>query len=131
MHTPGHASNHLCYLHNECRWLFTGDHIINGSTVVIDPPDGSMFDYIQSLHKLKTKSIAAIAPGHGAVLENVGEAIDWIIRHRLERETKVVEKLSDYPITNLSELVIHVYDDVLAVHGFWSRTPIPIIHQPR
>ena len=112
VHTPGHASNHLCFLHSEFRWLFTGDHIINGSTVVIDPPDGSMSDYIQSLQKLKMQSINALAPGHGAIIENVQEAIDWIINHRLKRESKVVENLSEHPESTLTELVTHVYDDV-------------------
>lgn len=123
VHTPGHASNHLCYLHAQCRWLFTGDHIINGSTVVIDPPDGSMSDYIQSLQKLKTMQIDALAPGHGAVLENVQEALDWIISHRLQRECKVVEKLKAHPATSLAELVVHVYDEVDAsLHTLAERS---------
>jgi len=112
VHTPGHASNHLCYLHKQSQWLFTGDHIINGSTVVIDPPDGSMSDYLDSLQKLKTKSIKALVPGHGAVLENVTEALDWLIDHRLSRESKVLRSLKTHPATSLSELVTHVYDDV-------------------
>lgn len=123
VHTPGHASNHLCYLHTDCRWLFTGDHIINGSTVVIDPPDGSMSDYIQSLQKLRSMAIDALAPGHGAVLENVEEALNWIISHRLEREAKVVEKLAAHPATSLAELVVHVYDDVNAsLHSLAERS---------
>ena len=123
VHTPGHASNHLCYLHTDCRWLFTGDHIINGSTVVIDPPDGSMSDYIQSLKKLKAIAINALAPGHGAVLENVQEALDWIISHRLQREAKAVEKLKAHPATSLAELVVHVYDDVNAsLHSLAERS---------
>ena len=123
VHTPGHASNHLCYLQTECRWLFTGDHIINGSTVVIDPPDGSMSDYIQSLQKLKTMKIDAFAPGHGAVLDNVQKALDWIISHRLQRESKVVEKLMAHPATSLAELVVHVYDDVNAsLHTLAERS---------
>ncbi len=123
VHTPGHASNHLCYLHTDCRWLFTGDHIINGSTVVIDPPDGSMSDYIRSLQKLRSMAIDALAPGHGAVLENVEEALNWIISHRLEREAKVVEKLAAHPAASLAELVVHVYDDVNAsLHALAERS---------
>jgi glyoxylase-like metal-dependent hydrolase (beta-lactamase superfamily II) len=112
LHTPGHASNHFCFLQPQIRWLFTGDHIINGSTVVIDPPDGSMADYLNSLRKLKARTIDSIAPGHGAVLDNVDEAIDWIIEHRLERESKVVERLQAHPNMTLSALVTYVYDDV-------------------
>ena len=54
IHTPGHASNHLCYLLEDHDWLLTGDHIMNGSTVVINPPDGNMRDYLESLDRLKT-----------------------------------------------------------------------------
>ncbi len=123
VHTPGHASNHLCYLHRQCHWLFTGDHIINGSTVVIDPPDGSMSDYIQSLQKLKTKRIDALVPGHGAVLENVQAALDWIISHRLEREARVLRELQTHPACSLAELVVHVYDDVNAsLHALAERS---------
>ena len=112
VHTPGHASNHLCYLHTEHKWLFTGDHIINGSTVVIDPPDGSMGDYIRSLEKLKDIDIAAIAPGHGAVIDDPYAAINWLIKHRLEREAKVVAALMQQPNSTSRELVAEVYQDV-------------------
>lgn len=123
VHTPGHASNHLCYLQTQHRWLFTGDHIINGSTVVIDPPDGNMTDYLASLRKLKTITINAIAPGHGAVLESVHESIDWIIKHRLDREAKVLEKLLAHPAASLASLVTSVYDDVDAsLHRIAERS---------
>ena len=49
IHTPGHASNHLCYLLEETRMLFSGDHVMQGSTVVINPPDGDMRAYFRSL----------------------------------------------------------------------------------
>ena len=112
IHTPGHASNHLCYLHREHRLLFTGDHIINGSTVVIDPPDGDMKHYIESLLRLKSVDIAAIAPGHGAVFTNPYEVIDWIVQHRQQRESKVIEALEQHERLTSMELVPYVYTDV-------------------
>jgi glyoxylase-like metal-dependent hydrolase (beta-lactamase superfamily II) len=112
LHTPGHASNHICFLHSGHRWLFTGDHIMNGSTVVIDPPDGDMHQYIASLIELKSVEIIAIAPGHGDVIDNPGEVIDWIIDHRLEREQKVFIALSKNPGLTSQELVPDVYSDV-------------------
>jgi glyoxylase-like metal-dependent hydrolase (beta-lactamase superfamily II) len=110
--TPGHASNHLCYLHAGRNWLFTGDHIINGSTVVIDPPDGSMGDYLRSLERLKSLQLEAILPGHGDVMDAPYDAIDWLIDHRLAREAKVVTALRDHPNATSRELVPAVYDDV-------------------
>jgi glyoxylase-like metal-dependent hydrolase (beta-lactamase superfamily II) len=112
IHTPGHASNHLCYLDAESGWLFTGDHIINGSTVVIDPPDGNMSDYMSSLESLMDRALTTIAPGHGDPIDSPYEAIDWIIRHRLEREAKVIAALETHSNSTLSELLPHVYGDV-------------------
>ncbi len=112
IHTPGHASNHVCYLQNELDWLYTGDHIMNGSTVVIDPPDGNMSAYLQSLERLKDFSIKAIAPGHGDLLHEPFEAVDWLIAHRLEREAKVVAALEQHPNSTSTELVPYVYQEV-------------------
>ena len=112
VHTPGHASNHLCFILREEKFIFTGDHIMNGSTVVIGPPDGNMKQYIESLEKLKDYDIKKIAPGHGEVLENPHQVADWIINHRLEREKKVFEALKDASKGTPDSLVEKVYDDV-------------------
>ena len=112
VHTPGHASNHLCFILREEKFIFTGDHIMNGSTVVIGPPDGNMKQYIESLEKLKDYDIEKIAPGHGEVLENPHQVADWIINHRLEREKKVFEALKDASKGTPDSLVEKVYDDV-------------------
>jgi glyoxylase-like metal-dependent hydrolase (beta-lactamase superfamily II) len=123
VHTPGHASNHLCYRHAALGWLFTGDHIIDGSTVVIDPPDGNMGDYLRSLEKLKRLDITAIAPGHGNLIERPGAAIDWIIAHRLEREAKIARVLAAQPGATLGGLVQHAYDEVDAsLHPIAERS---------
>ena len=112
VHTPGHASNHLCFILKEEKLIFTGDHIMNGSTVVIGPPDGNMKQYIQSLEKLKDYDIEKIAPGHGELLENPHEVADWIINHRLEREKKVFQALQEASKGTPDSLVEKVYDDV-------------------
>ena len=111
-HTPGHASNHFCFLHTGHRWLFTGDHVMAGSTVVIDPPDGDMKDYLDSLRRLRELALDAIAPGHGPLLDEPRKVIDWIIEHRLEREKKVYLAVSANPGLTSGELVMHVYQDV-------------------
>lgn len=112
VHTPGHASNHLCYRHASLNWLFTGDHVIDGSTVVIDPPDGNMKHYIESLQHCKDLNVAALAPGHGEVIDDPTRAIDWIIEHRLEREAKVLAAIAAHSGLTTHELVPHVYQDV-------------------
>lgn len=112
VHTPGHASNHLCYRHAGENWLFTGDHVIDGSTVVIDPPDGNMKHYLQSLRRVKDLKCDALAPGHGEIINDPARAIAWIIDHRLEREAKVVAALTANPNLTIRKLVPHVYEDV-------------------
>lgn len=112
LHTPGHASNHICVFLPESGWLLTGDHIINGSTVVIDPPDGSMSAYLKSLARLRALPPTAIAGGHGEVFDSPLEAIDWLIDHRLRREKKVLSSIEQHPDGNLAELVRIAYDEV-------------------
>lgn len=112
IHTPGHASNHVCFRQAAQNWVFTGDHVIDGSTVVIDPPDGSMSDYIDSLERLKAFAPVALAPGHGELINDPARIIDWIIEHRLERERKVAIALYANPGLTAMELVPHVYVDV-------------------
>ena len=112
VHTPGHASNHLCYILEEEEFIFTGDHIMNGSTVVIGPPDGNMKEYLDSLEKLKQFKLSKIAPGHGEVLDSPYEVAEWIINHRLQREEKVATALKEATKGNPESLVSRVYDDV-------------------
>ncbi|MDJ0750801.1 MAG: MBL fold metallo-hydrolase [Woeseiaceae bacterium] len=112
VHTPGHASNHLCYLHAESNWLFTGDHVIDGSTVVINPPDGNMKQYIESLRRVLELGVDAIVPGHGEVVTDPERLVNWIIDHRLEREDKVLAALQANPGLAPRNLVPHVYQDV-------------------
>jgi glyoxylase-like metal-dependent hydrolase (beta-lactamase superfamily II) len=114
LHTPGHASNHLCYLLNEERTLFTGDHIMQGSTVVIGPPDGDMAAYFKSLEKLKTirPRLKAIAPGHGHLIEDPMATIDEYIEHRRAREKQVLDVLRSQGTATIAELVEDIYADV-------------------
>ena len=112
IHTPGHASNHLCFLLEEERVLFTGDHIIQGSTVVIDPPDGDMAAYISSLESLLRTPLEHLAPGHGTLISNPQQAIKDLIQHRLRREAKALASLPHQHPADLPTLVRRVYDDV-------------------
>ena len=112
IHTPGHASNHLCFLLEEERILFTGDHIIQGSTVVIDPPDGDMAAYIASLESLLREPLDYLAPGHGTLIGSPRAAIQGLIQHRLRREAKVMASLPRQHPVDLATLVRRVYDDV-------------------
>ncbi|MGC7960532.1 MBL fold metallo-hydrolase, partial [Salmonella enterica] len=85
LHTPGHASNHLCWLLEEEQMLFSGDHIMDASTVVIAPPDGDMAAYLDQLERLARLAPASIAPGHGRLITDPDERIAGYLRHRRAR----------------------------------------------
>ena len=112
LHTPGHASNHVCFLLEPQGWLLTGDHLMSGSTVVILPPDGSMRLYVESLRRLREMPIADLAPGHGALIQGAHAEIDRVLAHRLLRESKVVAALEAHGTTTLEEILPVVYADV-------------------
>ena len=112
VHTPGHVSNHFCFFLEEERMLFAGDHIMNGSTVVIIPPSGDMKAYIESLQLLLRYDLKWIAPGHGELMEDSRAVVEWLVNHRLKREEKVIAGLRKSGPASLDELVEVVYDDV-------------------
>lgn len=112
LHTPGHASNHLCYFLEETKMLFTGDHVMQGSTVVINPPDGDMRAYLASLEKLLGEDTAIIAPGHGYLVGAPHKELRRLIAHRRAREAKVLAALARLRRASLDELLPLVYDDV-------------------
>lgn len=116
MHTPGHAANHLCLVLAEDGLLFSGDHILNGSTTVVDPPDGDMTAYLDSLDALRaacdTHGIEFILPAHGYVLGFAPLAIGHLKSHRLQREAKVLAAMRARPGGSLEDWVELAYDDV-------------------
>jgi glyoxylase-like metal-dependent hydrolase (beta-lactamase superfamily II) len=113
VHTPGHASNHLCFLLEQERMLFSGDHIMEGSTVVIRPPDGDMAAYLEQLERLKglRPRLRSIAPGHGHLIEKPVAKIDEYLEHRAMREQQVL-KLAEAGPTTISAIVKELYPDL-------------------
>src|SRR5262249_39835478 len=116
IHTPGHAANHVCLVLLEDGLLFSGDHVLNGSTTVVDPPDGDMTAYIDSLDRLlaacERRGIEFILPAHGHVLGPARQAIEMLKRHRLQREAKVVAAMRARPHGTLEDWVELAYADV-------------------
>ena len=112
LHTPGHAEHHVCLLLEEDGLLFSGDHILNGSTTVIDPPDGDMRAYVDSLGRLAREPFEFILPAHGHVIARGKTEVARLIAHRMAREAKVVDALQRTGGGTLDELVPFAYDDV-------------------
>lgn len=126
LHTPGHASNHLCFLLEQERMLFSGDHIMEGSTVVIAPPDGDMGAYLESLDRLTAlrPRLRSIAPGHGHLIEAPQAKIDEYRTHRLAREAQVVEALAAAGRSTIPALVATIYTDVPKELHDWAALSV-------
>lgn len=116
LYTPGHAANHLCLVLVEDGLLFSGDHILNGSTTVINPPDGNMNAYLDSLDLLSNAcdehNIDFILPAHGYAIGQAKTAIAQLKAHRLRREAKIMSVMQTLPDGTLDDWVPLAYDDV-------------------
>ena len=114
--TPGHAANHVCLLLEEDGLLFSGDHILNGSTTVIDPPDGHMGHYLDSLDRLSAQctelQVEFILPAHGHVMVDALSCIAQLKAHRLRREAKIAAVMQANPNGDLDQWLPLAYDDV-------------------
>jgi len=114
LHTPGHASDHLCWLVEERALLLTGDHVMHGSTVVIRPPDGDLHLYLASLARVRDERppIRLLAPGHGRLMDHVPGVIDALVAHRLGRHETIAAALADRGEGTVDALLPDVYGDV-------------------
>ena len=112
LHTPGHAPNHLCFWLDEERTLFTGDHVLNGTTTVVNPQrGGDMILYMKSLERLrKLKRVARICPGHGDVIDDPTAVLDEYVAHRKMRERQIMKLLKEQPRT-VKRIVDVLYTD--------------------
>jgi glyoxylase-like metal-dependent hydrolase (beta-lactamase superfamily II) len=125
--TPGHASNHVCLVLEEDGLLFSGDHVLSGTTTVIDPPDGNMSDYLDALDKLKAlcarEEIGFVLPAHGPVLSDACGVIARLTEHRLAREARVLEALRADPQGGVDRWVTRAYGDTPpSVHAIAKRS---------
>jgi len=105
VHTPGHSDDHLCF--RVGRVLFSGDHIMGGSSVMVE----SMGPYLTSLRKLLGTGLEQIYPGHGEEMTDPDGVIDWYLAHRMQRHRQILEAIQA-GATSPAEIVARVYDDV-------------------
>ena len=125
LRTPGHALGHLCF-HDEARGvLLTGDNIVGIGSVLIDPPQGNMRVYLQSLERMRSlPNLSVLFGGHGPAIATPYQKIDEYIAHRLERERNILETVRS-GITDPKAIVAHVYTDVSPkAHGMAERAVI-------
>ena len=113
IYTPGHVGNHVCWYLPDEALLFTGDHILEGTTPVILPPDGDMAAYLGALRRIQGMQCDRLAPGHGQMIEQPDQVIQHVIDHRLAREEKIFNALqASGEALTVEALVRRVYQDV-------------------
>jgi hydroxyacylglutathione hydrolase len=111
LHTPGHASDHLCFRLEAERAVFSGDLVMSGSTVVIAPPEGDMAAYLASLTRLRGLPLERIYPGHGEVIDEPAALLDRYVDHRVLRERQLLDALRAGP-ARIPDLVARIYAEV-------------------
>ncbi len=112
LHTPGHLSDHLCLAWRNTGNVFTGDHIMSWATTMVSPPDGDMRAFMNSLERMaKRQGDRTYYPGHGGPVEDPQAMIDWQIRHRLARESQILDSLSERQFTP-NEIVRRIYTNI-------------------
>ncbi|HKO99102.1 MAG TPA: MBL fold metallo-hydrolase [Pyrinomonadaceae bacterium] len=112
MHTPGHARGHLCFYEERTGTLISGDNIVGLGSVLIDPPEGNMVDYLDSLERMRAlPNLSIILGGHGPAIGNPYSKLDQYISHRLEREQNILQAVRD-GATTTKGIVELVYTDV-------------------
>lgn len=105
IHTPGHSADHVCYLAG--RALFSGDHVLGGSTSVVE----HMPEYMDSLRRLQALDLEVIYPGHGPVVKDPGRVLAYYVEHRIQRERQILDAVRNGS-SSLGAVVAEVYSDV-------------------
>ena len=112
LHTPGHARGHLCFYEERTGGLITGDNIVGVGSVLINPPEGNMRDYMQSLERMRAlPNLTVLFGAHGPATSNPRGKINEYIAHRLERETNILAAVRD-GASSPAAIVARVYADV-------------------
>ncbi|MEP6569518.1 MAG: MBL fold metallo-hydrolase [Acidobacteriota bacterium] len=112
MHTPGHSRGHLCLYEERTGTLVSGDNIVGLGSVLIDPPEGNMRDYLGSLERMRAlPNLSVIFGGHGPAIANPYRKLDEYISHRLDREQRILAAVRQGADTQ-KEIVAQVYTDV-------------------
>ena len=124
IHTPGHSSDHVCFLLEGAASLFAGDNILGEGTAVISPPDGDMGAYIDTLERLRRLDLDRIYPGHFRALDGGSWVIDRLLEHRAQRAGAILDVLKTRPL-HPEEIVSVVYRDVSSeLHSLAARTVV-------
>ena len=111
LHTPGHATGHICLFNPRSGELVAGDMVAGEGTIVLDPPEGVLADYLDSLKRLRALGPRVLYPAHGPPLTEAQAVLSWYIEHRLERTEQVRDCLARSSASP-EELVAQIYTEI-------------------
>jgi glyoxylase-like metal-dependent hydrolase (beta-lactamase superfamily II) len=109
LETPGHAREHLAFLDEETGALLCGDMVSTLSTIVIDPPEGDMAEYVRQLERLRDLEPRTLYPAHGPPAPDGAARLDQYLAHRRAREQQLLDALAT-PAT-LEDVTARAYAD--------------------
>ena len=113
LHTPGHAPGHICLRNAGIGTIIAGDMVAGIGTILIDPPQGNLAEYLASLTRLRDLKPRLLMPAHGPVIENGEAYLNQYIEHRHERTRQIVSHLSEIPEANADELAQAIYAELV------------------
>lgn len=109
--SPGHMANHMCFIWGDA--LFSGDHVMGWASSLVSPPDGDLTQFMASCTRLSARKDRIYHPGHGAPVTDPQQRIQWLIRHRKNREAQILAALSGETMT-ASAITAMIYTDTPA-----------------
>ncbi|MCO4747521.1 MAG: MBL fold metallo-hydrolase [Proteobacteria bacterium] len=113
MHTPGHAPGHLVFRDRETRAVVAGDMVAGVGTILIEPGDGHLGQYLDSLERMAASGVGALLPAHGPVLEQGDAVLSFYVAHRHQRSEQIREALTLKGSSTPLELAATVYAGVI------------------
>ena len=122
IHTPGHDQGHLCFRESRYGAMLAGDMLSTVSTIIIDPPEGHLATYLKSLERLKSYPTSTLIPAHGPAVRDGHKLIQKFIRHRRQREERLLRALAERPGA-VADLLPRVYGDAeVRLYSYAARS---------
>jgi ribonuclease/clavin/mitogillin len=127
IHTPGHARGHLCLIEERSKATIAGDMVAGIGTIVIDPPEGDMGDYLDQLRRMRALPVGTLYPAHGPVIPDGPGKLTEYLEHRAEREERVLDAIRE-GLSSVEEIVPAAYADVAGfLHPIAARSTEAIL----
>ena len=114
LHTPGHARGHICLESADGETVVAGDMVAGEGTIVLDPPEGDLGQYLASLERLHERGPLRLLPAHGPAIAPARPLLQHYLQHRRKRTEQIGRALASVGSSDPAGLVRVVYPDLPA-----------------